>query len=192
MSLIPSGVFGGEFLVSGLPSATSRCRLEGALGGMVRDYLFNHQGQQVMPIAGNTFIVVDFLVAFKNGTSTISSKDFYLDGGKARFECVGFTMKVAPDKPPVFVGGTDEATLSIGGEENFQRTGGKSPMTLVFTGPKDYAKGDLKVRSNYPVKSGATLKPKAVPAKASATPQKNGKKDGKKKSKKPEKKPAGE
>jgi hypothetical protein len=61
MSLIPSGVFGGEFLVSGLPSATSRCRLEGALGGMVRDYLFNHQGQQVMPIAGNTFIVVDFL-----------------------------------------------------------------------------------------------------------------------------------
>jgi hypothetical protein len=138
--------------------------LERALDVTLKDYLPNNQGQQVMPIAGNAFIVVSFGLHFTNAESTISSKDFYLDSGRARFECVGFAMKVAEDKPPVFVGGTGEATLSIGGKENFTRTQGNTSLTLVFTGPKDYAKGTLAVKSAYPVRA-------RVKAKATSTPQ---------------------
>jgi hypothetical protein len=152
------GVHGEPITLLGLPAATSRCRLERALAVEARDYLLNQQGQQVMPIAGNAFIVATFGLQFKNATSTLSSKDFYLDSGKARFECIGFNMMVGAGKPPVFVGGTDEATLSIGGEENFANTKGNTSLTLVFAGPRDYAKGTISVKSNYPVR---VSKPKA-------------------------------
>lgn len=150
--------------LTGFPAATSRCRLEKALDVTLKDFLPNNQGQQVMPIAGNAFIVVSFGLHFKNATSTISSKDFYLDSGKARFECVGFAMKVAADKPLVLVGETGEATLSIGGKENFAKTQGNTSLTLVFTGPRDYARNTFVVLSAYPVKV-------KVKAKTTSTPQ---------------------
>jgi hypothetical protein len=157
-SLAPWAAYGEEIILAGFPAATSRCKLESALDVFQKEDVTNNQGQQAMPIAGNTFIVVDFALQFKTASSTISSKDFYLDSGKARFECVGFMMKIGTEKPPVFVGGADEATLSIGGKGNYAATKGHASLTLVFTGPRDYAKGTLKVMSNYPVQTKAKVK----------------------------------
>lgn len=157
LCLAPSPVRSDEsaagLALSGFPAATSRCVVEGVRSVARAEVLFDSEGRAVQPIPGNVFIVAELALHFHAASSTISSKDFYLDGGRARFECAGFGMVREAGKPPVFVGGTGEATLSIGGEENFKRTQGRTGLTLVFTGPKDYAKGTLKVMSAYPVKA---------------------------------------
>lgn len=150
---VPVAVRGDEasLTIAGFPASTRYCALVNSHQALLKESMPDINGHEAGPLKGNIFVVVEFEVLFRSADAPISSKDFSLKKGDVQFECVGFAIRTAADKPPALAWG-DEATLTAGGKENFARSHGRGALTLVFSGPTSYANGTLSVVSNYPVK----------------------------------------